>query len=193
MYICSSESAAPGYVMPHPTTIETEKLGRGVSKHLLATLPFIRAMLILALLCLLTVPALAQPVTMPPTAASLRSALLQPAPPILSISSQRIGLRSETAFPPIAFNAPPRDPWLGFDKVQHLTVSFLWTLGTQYALVNKVSLRERQALPFSIGSSAIAGVGKEWYDLHHGRRYFSRRDLVADAIGILLATGVILL
>ena len=112
----------------------------------------------------------------------------------LSISSQTTALHAETGFLPAALNDRPRDRWLGFDKVQHLTVSFLWTLGTQYTLVNKASLREGQALPFSIGSSAVAGIGKEYYDLKRGnRRHFSRRDLVADAVGILLAAGLILL
>lgn len=114
--------------------------------------------------------------------------------PNLSISSLTTALHPETGFLPAALNDRPRDRWLAFDKVQHLTVSFLWTLGTQYTLVNKASVRERRALPISIGSSGVAGIGKEYYDLKRGNHHhFSRRDLVADAVGILLATGLILL
>lgn len=114
--------------------------------------------------------------------------------PNLSVSSQTTALHPETGLLAAALNDRPRDRWLGFDKVQHLTVSFLWTLGTQYTLVNKGLLRERRALPLSIGSSAVAGIGKEYYDLKRGKsHHFCRRDLVADAVGILLATGLILL
>lgn len=88
----------------------------------------------------------------------------------------------------------PADPWLAFDKVQHATFSFLWTLGSQYTLVNKAAWSERRALPLSIGVSVLVGVGKELYDWRVGsRRYFSRRDLIADAVGILFATGLIVL
>lgn len=93
-----------------------------------------------------------------------------------------------------ATNRRDDDRWLAFDKVQHLTFSFLWTLGTQYVAVNKIALSEHRALPLSITSSAAAGLGKEIYDRQVGpTRYFSPRDLVADAIGIVLAVGIILL
>ncbi|MFQ5571877.1 MAG: hypothetical protein ACE5G0_19535, partial [Rhodothermales bacterium] len=54
-----------------------------------------------------------------------------------------------------ALKAPSRDPWLGLDKVQHATFGFLWTLGSQYVLVNKIDVSERRALPFSLASSAL--------------------------------------
>ncbi len=88
----------------------------------------------------------------------------------------------------------PIDPWLAYDKVQHATVSFLWTLSTQYTLVQKIGWTERRALPFSASSAAVVGVGKELYDWKVGAtRRFSYRDLVADGVGILLAVGFILL
>jgi VanZ family protein len=38
------------------------------------------------------------------------------------------------------------------------------------------------------------GVAKEWYDRWLGpTRYFSVNDLVADALGLLLGAGVVLL
>ncbi|MBT8401158.1 MAG: hypothetical protein KJO98_11830 [Rhodothermia bacterium] len=87
----------------------------------------------------------------------------------------------------------PEDPWIAFDKAEHVTFGFLFTLGTQYVLVNKLSTRERRALPFSVGVAATAGLGKELYDLKYGSGYFSRRDLIADAAGIALAVVVVLL
>lgn len=86
------------------------------------------------------------------------------------------------------------DRWLGFDKVQHATFSFLWTLGSQYTLVNKISLSEGDALPVSIGSAMVVGVSKELYDEYAtpGNR-LSYRDLAADAAGIALAVVLILL
>ena len=86
------------------------------------------------------------------------------------------------------------DSWFGFDKVQHVSFSFLWTIGTQYVVVNKGRLSEPQALPISVSTSAALGLSKELYDLHRGpQRLFSYRDLVADGVGILLAVGLILL
>ncbi len=87
----------------------------------------------------------------------------------------------------------PEDPWIAFDKAEHVTFGFLFTLGTQYVLVNKFSARERGALPLSVGVAAAAGVGKELYDRKYGSGHFSRRDLVADAAGIALAVVVVLL
>ncbi len=103
-------------------------------------------------------------------------------------------LAGETAPGSPPLDRQTEDPWFGFDKVQHLTFSFLFTLGTQYVAVNKGRLSESQALPLSITTSAALGLSKEFYDLHVGsRRVFSYRDLVANGIGIFLATGLILL
>lgn len=93
-----------------------------------------------------------------------------------------------------ALKGRPPDPWLGFDKAQHAAFSFLWTLGSQYTLVNKIDISERRALPFSMGSGAILGLAKEVYDARWGRRrYFSYRDLAANAVGLILAAGLIVL
>ncbi|MEM9666364.1 MAG: hypothetical protein AAF970_15610 [Bacteroidota bacterium] len=87
----------------------------------------------------------------------------------------------------------PRDPWLARDKAQHLAFSFLWTLGTQYSLVNKADWSERRALPASIAVAGAVGLAKEVYDARRPRGFFSTRDLVADAAGIALASIFILL
>ncbi len=85
------------------------------------------------------------------------------------------------------------DPWLGFDKVQHATFGFLFTLGSQYVFVNKAGLTEHEALPLSIGIAASAGLAKELRDRRSGSGVFSKRDLAADLFGILVATTLILI
>ena len=83
------------------------------------------------------------------------------------------------------------DEWLAFDKVQHFTFSFLWTLSSQYVLVNNMNMYEEDALPFSVVSSLSAGLMKETSDMKKPKGYFSKKDLVANALGILLAVVVI--
>jgi uncharacterized protein YfiM (DUF2279 family) len=123
-------------------------------------------------------PLHAQPVAEFPSATALRATLLY-APASSDVK-------------PLDYQA--NDRWLGFDKVQHATFSFLITLGSQYTLVNKISLSEGDALPVSIGSAIVVGVSKELYDEYAtpGNR-LSYRDLAADAAGIALAVVLILL
>lgn len=84
--------------------------------------------------------------------------------------------------------------WASFDKLQHVTFSFLFTLSVQYALVNKLDVSTKTATPISAGSSLAIGLTKELYDRHLSRSgSFDFKDLVADAVGIMLATGLILL
>lgn len=108
-------------------------------------------------------------------------------------SSGYLRFAAETERQRLAFNDPNQDPWLGFDKVQHVTFCFLWTLSSQYAFVNKFGLSEGRALPLSMASGATIGLSKEVYDRRYGSGLFSVRDLVADAVGLVLAAGVILL
>jgi uncharacterized protein YfiM (DUF2279 family) len=96
-------------------------------------------------------------------------------------------LRYGTASSP----APVRDRWLGRDKVQHVVFSGLWTLSTQYVLVNKAGWTERDALPASIASGAAIGILKELYDASRLTGRASGKDLVANAVGIGLAVAVI--
>jgi uncharacterized protein YfiM (DUF2279 family) len=83
------------------------------------------------------------------------------------------------------------DKWLAFDKVQHFTYSFLWTLSSQYILVNNMNMVEEDALPFSVFSSVSAGIMKERYDMKKPKGYFSKKDLAANCMGILLACVII--
>lgn len=89
---------------------------------------------------------------------------------------------------------PPADRWWARDKARHMAFSFLWTLSTQYALVNKAGWSEADALPTSVGVTVTVGLSKELYDWRAGpTRHFSGKDLVANGVGILAAVGVILL
>lgn len=101
----------------------------------------------------------------------------------------------ETAPTPLSLKAHEEadDPWIANDKLQHLTFSFLSTLSGQYVLTTKFHWHHSYG-PLLVSSSATSalGIGKEFYDKRHEGR-FSFRDLAADGIGILLASGLILL
>jgi len=100
----------------------------------------------------------------------------------------RYGTRGAPASP-----TPSRRRGLGADKVKHVVFSGLWTLSTQYLLVNKADWTESDALPASIASGAAIGVLKELYDASSYTGEASAGDLAADAVGIGLAVGVIAL
>jgi hypothetical protein len=124
----------------------------------------------------------------PLKAAQIRAELLFPAKSDLGVAGD------ETLPPDSLLNRKPHDPWLAFDKVQHVTFSFLFTLGGQYTLVNKAAVSERGALPVSAAGAMMIGLGKELYDWQWGRtRTFSTRDLAANAVGVVLAVGYVLL
>lgn len=96
----------------------------------------------------------------------------------------------------LRYNASPpedstRDRWLARDKAKHVVFSALWTLSTQYLLVNKAHWTKTDALPASIASGAAIGITKEVYDSSRALGTVSVRDLVADAVGIGLAVIVI--
>jgi len=86
-----------------------------------------------------------------------------------------------------------RGDWPTFDKLQHVTFAFLLTLSTQYALSDKLGVSTGRSAPFAAGAGVSVGLGKELYDWRissTGR--FDGRDLVADLVGVALATVVIL-
>lgn len=125
-------------------------------------------------------------VHLPATLSGLRLALTGPKLPLAS--------QPETAaFSPTerSLRSQPSDSWLGRDKAQHLAFSALWTLSTQYVLVNNADWSESDALPASTGSAAAVGVVKEFYDASRLTNHFCTRDLVANAVGIGLAVGII--
>ena len=85
----------------------------------------------------------------------------------------------------------PRDKWFAIDKVQHFSYSCLVSLGTQYVLVNKMGNDETSALPLSIGVSFTAGIAKEIQDSKSKNGFFSRKDLIANTIGIIFSIIII--
>ena len=85
----------------------------------------------------------------------------------------------------------PQDKWFAIDKVQHFSYSCLVSLGTQYVLVNKMGKDETSALPVSLGISFTAGITKEIQDSKSKNGFFSRKDLVANTIGIIFSVIII--
>ncbi len=85
----------------------------------------------------------------------------------------------------------PQDKWFAIDKVQHFSYSCLVSLGIQYVLVNKMGKDERSALPVSLGMSFTAGITKEIQDSKSKNGFFSRKDLVANTMGIIFSVIII--
>ena len=85
-----------------------------------------------------------------------------------------------------------KDPWIGIDKVQHFMYSLFISFGTQYILVNKFNMIEKKAVPLSNTISFIAGYSKEVLDKKSSQNFFSKKDMVANSLGILCATLIIL-
>ena len=85
----------------------------------------------------------------------------------------------------------PQDKWFAIDKVQHFSYSCLVSLGTQYILVNKMGKNETSALPISLGMSFTAGITKEIQDSKSKNGFFSRKDLVANTMGIIFSVIII--
>ena len=85
---------------------------------------------------------------------------------------------------------PNHDPWLAYDKVLHFGISCSLVLSTQYVLENTLNLDRETSLPAGITVSAANGVIKEYWDKKTGS-FFSRRDLIADAAGILVGVLII--
>ena len=85
----------------------------------------------------------------------------------------------------------PQDKWFAIDKVQHFSYSCLVSLGTQSVLVNKMGKDETSALPISLGMSFTAGITKEIQDSKSKNGFFSRKDLVANTMGIIFSVIII--
>ena len=90
-------------------------------------------------------------------------------------------------------NYKMQDKWFAIDKVQHFSYSCLISLGIQYVLVNKMEMDETAALPVSLGISFTAGITKEIQDNKSKNGFFSRKDLMANGLGIILSAIIILL
>jgi len=114
-----------------------------------------------------------------------------PGPPPDPLTAAEVAFRLRYDTPPP--DAPPRDRWFARDKATHVVVSGLWTLSTQYVLVTKAGWSEGDALPVSVASAALVGGAKELYDATTPTGTASGKDLTANAVGIGLAVGVIVL
>ncbi len=98
------------------------------------------------------------------------------------------------AAPSVRADTVLADPWLGRDKVLHAGFSFLTTLSAQYVLQTKFDASRDEALPVSAGLVLSLGLVKEIADSRRPvQPLFSTRDLAADAAGVALAVGIILL
>lgn len=86
------------------------------------------------------------------------------------------------------------DEWLARDKALHAGASFLLTLSSQYVWETKLELTEGEALPLAVTSALSLGLFKEVMDSRRPHdAHFCYRDLVADALGVLLGAGLVLL
>lgn len=83
------------------------------------------------------------------------------------------------------------DKWTGIDKIQHFSYSCLVSLGVQYVMVNKLDMKEKSAHPISLGVSFMAGVTKEIQDNKSRNGFFSKKDMVANGLGLLFAWFII--
>ena len=65
-------------------------------------------------------------------------------------------------------------------------------LGIQYIAVNKSELDEKKALHISFSSAASLGLLKELNDRKRPGGHFCKRDLIANGLGLVLATAILL-
>ena len=83
------------------------------------------------------------------------------------------------------------DEWFAIDKVQHFMYSAFISFGTQYVLVNKIQMNENEAMPFSSLLSFSAGLLKEINDNRSKNGFFSKKDMVANSLGIVFSSIII--
>ena len=84
-----------------------------------------------------------------------------------------------------------KDSWVGYDKLQHVTFSFLWVLGSQYVAVNKIGMEEHEASRISFSASFSFGILKEMYDRKRPGGHFCKKDLIANVLGLVLASAIV--
>ncbi len=83
--------------------------------------------------------------------------------------------------------APIRiDQWWAPDKGLHLIGSMMVTVGTAKTLEQQFALSRSQSRKWAMGFSFSLGLGKELRDSRQKHNFFSWKDLMADALGIVL-------
>jgi uncharacterized protein YfiM (DUF2279 family) len=76
------------------------------------------------------------------------------------------------------------DRWFAMDKFWHFSASFV-TVGAAYHLsANRVKMPSPWPTSLALGGTLTVGVTKELCDLAGPGKYFSWKDLAADAAGI---------
>ena len=83
------------------------------------------------------------------------------------------------------------DPWIAYDKFLHLSVSASIVISTQYTLEKKMNYKPEDAIWISASISAINGILKELWDNTQPNGFISKKDILANIIGIVL--GVIII
>ena len=79
---------------------------------------------------------------------------------------------------------------IGVDKVLHLVVSFLITAVLAMLVKHfEPNVPNLNCAAFAAIVAFCIGVGKEVYDLFVRKTTFNGKDLLADAVGCLLAMG----
>lgn len=71
------------------------------------------------------------------------------------------------------------DEWLGIDKTMHFTISFAIGIGCI------LTITSNPAMAFAI--AMVPGILKEFLDAKEGGSGFSYKDIVADALGVLVS------
>lgn len=83
------------------------------------------------------------------------------------------------------------DPWLGKDKADHLMLSAALTAAQYYALHRELEMPSRRSLQAAVISTAAIGIAKEIYDATARKRFASKKDLIADVLGMALTVVLI--
>lgn len=82
-------------------------------------------------------------------------------------------------------------PTIGRDKVLHVVISAAWTGASYYGLDRSTDWPPGRTIGVAAGSAAVLGVGKEVRDATTPTGDASGTDLLANALGIGVAVGVI--
>lgn len=76
------------------------------------------------------------------------------------------------------------DPWFGKDKFDHFLVSAFLVNISYFYVREQVKFSHSTSLKTSISVSVGFGVSKEIWDKYYRKTLFSRKDLVADMLGV---------
>jgi len=80
---------------------------------------------------------------------------------------------------------------IGYDKIQHIAVSCMLTLSSQYIMEDKSGFDKNKALSYSISSAALVGLTKELNDKQTRNIPFDWGDMIANGVGIAIAVLII--